>query len=116
MSTTSPLAHPIGTSTNPSDDSALIDEKRLCADLGISSVTATKWRARAEGPLFIKVRRLVRYRRSDVALPSQRRRGVAGIAYRWTAQAVTIMRRIWSGERTRQCHAIDRSCPDRGLR
>ena len=49
-----------------SDDSQLIDEKRLCADLGISSVTATKWRARAEGPRFIKVGRLVRYRRSDV--------------------------------------------------
>jgi len=66
MSTTSPLAHPIGISTNPSEDSVLIDEKRLCADLGISSVTATKWRARAEGPPFIKVGRLVRYRRSDV--------------------------------------------------
>jgi predicted DNA-binding transcriptional regulator AlpA len=48
------------------DYSQLIDEKRLCADLGISSVTATKWRARAEGPRFIKVGRLIRYRRSDV--------------------------------------------------
>jgi excisionase family DNA binding protein len=42
------------------------DEKRLCAVLGISSVTATKWRAKAKGPPFIKVGRLVRYRRSDV--------------------------------------------------
>jgi len=47
-------------------DSPLIDEKRLCADLGISSVTATKWRAKAAGPPFIKVGRLVRYRRADV--------------------------------------------------
>ena len=47
--------------------SQFIDEKQLCADLGISSVTATKWRARAEGPPFIKVGRLVRYRRTDVA-------------------------------------------------
>ena len=46
--------------------SSLIDEKQLCADLGISSVTATKWRANAVGPPFIKVGRLVRYRRSDV--------------------------------------------------
>jgi predicted DNA-binding transcriptional regulator AlpA len=55
----------IDASTN-FDESQLIDEKRLCADLGISSVTATKWRAKAEGPPFIKVGRLVRYRRSDV--------------------------------------------------
>lgn len=47
-------------------DSPLIDEKQLCADLGISSVTATKWRAKAAGPPFIKVGRLVRYRRADV--------------------------------------------------
>ena len=52
--------------TNTLDGSPFIDEKRLCADLGISSVTATKWRARAEGPPFIKVGRLVRYRRADV--------------------------------------------------
>jgi len=42
------------------------DEKSLCAFIGISSVTATKWRAKAKGPPFIKVGRLVRYRRSDV--------------------------------------------------
>ena len=42
------------------------DEKRLCALLGISSVTATKWRAKAKGPPFIKVGRLVRYRHTDV--------------------------------------------------
>jgi len=42
------------------------DEKTLCAFLGISCVTTTKWRAKAKGPPFIKVGRLVRYRRSDV--------------------------------------------------
>ena len=47
-------------------DSPFIDEKQLCAHLGISSVTATKWRAQAVGPPFIKVGRLVRYRRADV--------------------------------------------------
>lgn len=47
-------------------DGPLIDEKQLCADLGISPVTATKWRAKAAGPPFIKVGRLVRYRRADV--------------------------------------------------
>ena len=43
-----------------------LDEKGLCALLAISSVTATKWRAKAKGPPFVKVGRLVRYRRSDV--------------------------------------------------
>ena len=41
-------------------------EKSLCAFIDISSVTATKWRAKAKGPPFMKVGRLVRYRRSDV--------------------------------------------------
>jgi predicted DNA-binding transcriptional regulator AlpA len=43
-----------------------LDERSLCALLAISSVTATKWRAKAKGPPFIKVGRLVRYRRSDI--------------------------------------------------
>ena len=51
---------------NAAPDSPLLDEKRLCAELAISSVTATKWRAQAKGPPFIKVGRLVRYRRSDL--------------------------------------------------
>jgi len=46
--------------------SEFLDERSLCALLAISSVTATKWRAKAKGPPFIKVGRLVRYRRSDV--------------------------------------------------
>lgn len=52
--------------TNAAERSPFIDERRLCAELGIASVTATKWRAKAEGPPFIKVGRLVRYRRADV--------------------------------------------------
>ena len=44
-----------------------MDEKELCFTLGIASVTATKWRAKAEGPPFVKLGRLVRYRRTDVA-------------------------------------------------
>lgn len=46
--------------------SEFLDEKGLCALLAISFVTATRWRAKAKGPPFIKVGRLVRYRRSDV--------------------------------------------------
>jgi len=56
-----PYLHPAG-SSGP----RFIDEKQLCAELGISPVTATKWRATAAGPPFIKVGRLVRYRRADV--------------------------------------------------
>jgi excisionase family DNA binding protein len=52
--------------TNDNEPAEYLDEKRLCALLGISSVTTTKWRAKAKGPPFIKVGRLVRYRRSDV--------------------------------------------------
>jgi excisionase family DNA binding protein len=52
--------------TNDNQPAEHLDEKALCALLGISSVTATKWRAKAKGPPFIKVGRLVRYRRSDV--------------------------------------------------
>ena len=54
------------TDAPPAPESPYIDERRLCADLGISPVTATKWRAGAMGPPFIKVGRLVRYRRADV--------------------------------------------------
>lgn len=59
-----PQEHP--GSASLATNSPLIDEKQLCAELGISSVTATKWRAKAAGPPFIKVGRLVRYRRADV--------------------------------------------------
>lgn len=52
--------------TNDNKPAEYLDERRLCALLGISSVTATKWRAKAKGPPFIKVGRLVRYRRRDV--------------------------------------------------
>lgn len=53
-------------SANDNETAPFLDEKSLCALLSISSVTATKWRAKAKGPPFIKVGRLVRYRRSDV--------------------------------------------------
>jgi predicted DNA-binding transcriptional regulator AlpA len=44
--------------------SKFLDERQLCAELGISPVTATKWRRIAEGPQFIRVGRLIRYPRS----------------------------------------------------
>lgn len=61
-----PAEGALGRPTGIARDSPFIDEKQLCAYLGISSVTATKWRASAAGPPFIKVGRLVRYRRTDV--------------------------------------------------
>ncbi len=54
------------TAPNDNTPNELLDEKRLCAELGISPVTATKWRRRADGPPFVKIGRLVRYRRADV--------------------------------------------------
>jgi excisionase family DNA binding protein len=41
-------------------------EARVAASLGISKVTLYSWRARAKGPRFTKIGRLVRYRSSDV--------------------------------------------------
>lgn len=40
--------------TNDNQPAEHLDERALCALLGISSVTATKWRAKAKGPPFIK--------------------------------------------------------------
>ncbi len=54
------------TAQNDNTPNTLLDEKRLCAELGISPVTATKWRRRADGPPFVKIGRLVRYRRADL--------------------------------------------------
>ena len=39
--------------------SKFLDEKQLCAELGISPVTTTKWRRKGEGPPFIRVGRLM---------------------------------------------------------
>ena len=50
----------------PGEPSKYLDEKQLCAELDISSVTATKWRRNAEGPPFIRVGRLIRYPREAV--------------------------------------------------
>jgi excisionase family DNA binding protein len=44
--------------------SKFLDEKQLCAELGISPVTTTKWRRKGEGPPFIRVGRLIRYSRA----------------------------------------------------
>jgi len=46
--------------------SKFLDEKQLCAELGISPVTTTKWRRKGEGPPFIRIGRLIRYSRAAV--------------------------------------------------
>ena len=50
----------------PKPNGEYMDEKELCTKLGISSITATKWRAKVEGPPFVKLGRMIRYRRSEV--------------------------------------------------
>jgi predicted DNA-binding transcriptional regulator AlpA len=52
--------------SHPAEPSKFLDEKQLCSELGISSVTATKWRRNAEGPPFVRVGRLIRYPRVSV--------------------------------------------------
>ena len=59
-SSETPPARPIAAQP----DSKFLDERQLCAELGISPVTATKWRRIAEGPQFIRVGRLIRYPRA----------------------------------------------------
>lgn len=44
----------------------LIDERALAARLGVSCSTIQSWRYASRGPRFLKIGRLVRYRRSDV--------------------------------------------------
>ena len=52
-------------SLSPGD---LIDEKETAAILAVATTTLRNWRSLRQGPPFLKVgRRLVRYRRSDVA-------------------------------------------------
>lgn len=48
----------------PAPDSKFLDERQLCNELGISPVTATKWRRIAQGPQFVRVGRLIRYPRA----------------------------------------------------
>lgn len=45
---------------------SLLTERQLAALLGIGSRTPEAWRLRGGGPPYIKVGRLVRYRRADV--------------------------------------------------
>lgn len=46
----------------------LLDEKEAAAALGCAICTLRNWRSQKRGPRFVKVgRRLVRYRRSDLA-------------------------------------------------
>jgi predicted DNA-binding transcriptional regulator AlpA len=57
---------PMAVPANTNASSKFLDERQLCDELGISPVTATKWRGNAEGPPFIRVGRLIRYARAAV--------------------------------------------------
>jgi len=47
----------------------LIDEKEAAAVLAVAMTTLRNWRALKQGPPFVKVgKRMVRYRRSDLAV------------------------------------------------
>ena len=61
-----PTPPAIAIASNTNVASKFLDEKQLCDELGISPVTATKWRGQAEGPPFIRVGRLIRYARTAV--------------------------------------------------
>jgi predicted DNA-binding transcriptional regulator AlpA len=44
-----------------------LDSRQLAAEIGVAAVTLKAWRAVGTGPAYVKVGRLVRYRRSAVA-------------------------------------------------
>ena len=50
----------------PELDTDLIDEATLAARLGVSKSTLQSWRYAKRGPRYIKLGRLIRYRRHDV--------------------------------------------------
>lgn len=48
------------------DTRELMDESALAAFIGVAVQTLQKWRWQRSGPAFVKIGRLVRYRRADV--------------------------------------------------
>ena len=48
-------------------DTALLDEKQLARALNISVASARRWRLLRQGPKFLKIGVLVRYRPEDVS-------------------------------------------------
>jgi excisionase family DNA binding protein len=63
------------------EGSELVDESRLAARLGVSRATLQSWRYTGRGPRYIKIGRLIRYRKADVDayLRAQTRGTVASI-------------------------------------
>lgn len=66
MALQDPVA-PVLPSTTPLNPADLLSELEVSASLKISPQTLRNWRAKGEGPRFVKIgKRVVRYRRSDV--------------------------------------------------
>ncbi len=64
--------------------------------LGLAAATLSKWRCHGDGPPFIKVGRLVRYRRADLDAFLQ-----AGLRLSTSDPGVVVMRRGHSTQRRR---------------
>jgi predicted DNA-binding transcriptional regulator AlpA len=50
----------------PADRDALLNEKQVAKELGVSPGTLKNWRSEKKGPEWVKIERSVRYRRSAV--------------------------------------------------
>jgi excisionase family DNA binding protein len=50
----------------PPEPDALLDELQAAQLLGLSSRTLQAWRAKGEGPPFVRAGRAIRYRRRDL--------------------------------------------------
>ena len=53
--------------TNP-EIPELLSQRQLAARLGVTTPTLERWRETGDGPAFIRVGRLCRYRTEDVAV------------------------------------------------
>ena len=61
------LCRQASTSCPEGSSEPLLDEEQVADMLGVSLAALRRWRREGRGPRFIKVERLVRYRREDVA-------------------------------------------------
>ena len=63
------IRKPRGPVPGPEDvppDRVLLNEKQVAKELGVSALTLKKWRFENKGPEWVKIERVVRYKRSAV--------------------------------------------------
>jgi predicted DNA-binding transcriptional regulator AlpA len=57
---------PVSATVTSALESVFISTAQLSAWIGVSSITLNQWRARGQGPAFVRMGRTIRYDRRDV--------------------------------------------------